>query len=337
MDLQKKKLIILFLSIILLICSITPVLARTHKAEGRDDWYVDDKWDDVFEWGISVYSTDSKEVQQVQDIINFVPPTDNDGNAITTTYNNSDTFDTAKYAIWNMIVQLYDALKTTGFLFVILYFLIDLMDKTTHDNFNVEHFIRQIIKLLVAIIIINNGMKLLVYAFQLSSAFINSVTSAQGQATISSNQNATSYATAKLQEMANNLKNTSLGAYIAAIGYRCTLLIPWLGIKIAQVIILYMCWSRFIEIGLRAAFAPIGMADMFSNGLHGSGFRYFKKLCAVVLQGMFILAVVLIVQQINAAFAYQEGLEFFSRFVLLFAEIGLIKKSQSLANDLLGV
>ena len=86
--------------------------------------------------------------------------------------------------------------------------------------------------------------------------------------------------------------------------------------------------------------APIGMSDMITDGLKGSGFRYLKKFIAVLIQGVIILVTMSLAQSLYGALSGVAGqVQVFpiQSILVLFAEIGIIKRASSFANDVLGV
>ena len=102
----------------------------------------------------------------------------------------------------------------------------------------------------------------------------------------------------------------------------------------------FVIWGRLIEIGVRGAFAPVGMADLFSEGTKGSGYRYFKKFVALALQGAVIIGIMMAYSTIQFALAKNEGGgldDAMGQIVTSLTVVTLIMKSQTIANDLVGV
>jgi hypothetical protein len=82
------------------------------------------------------------------------------------------------------------------------------------------------------------------------------------------------------------------------------------------------------------------MSDLFMEGTKGSGFRYFKKFLAVALQGAVIIGIVFVFQNVNAALIVNEGdiLDVaLGRVVISLTTVTLLLKSQTIANDIVGV
>lgn len=108
------------------------------------------------------------------------------------------------------------------------------------------------------------------------------------------------------------------------------------GVKTA---ITFLAWIRVIEILIRMAFAPIPMADLPYEGVQSNGFIYLKKLLATVLQASVIVAASTAYSSIIASFTSVSGV-FIGRtlmLILAFVVVIIVFKSQSFANDVVGV
>ena len=113
--------------------------------------------------------------------------------------------------------------------------------------------------------------------------------------------------------------------------------IPYFGTLAATMYIQFICWGRFFEIGVRTAFAPIGMVDVVTEGFKFSNLKYFKKLIAVIFQGAVILTIMRVVGMATGALMETATPGGYTYLIILFTEIGLIKKANQISNDILGI
>lgn len=67
--------------------------------------------------------------------------------------------------------------------------------------------------------------------------------------------------------------------------------VPLLASLAITIVMYVVAFSRSIEIGIRGAFLPIGLALMSEDGMKGAGMRYLKKFLAVCCQGIVIALV----------------------------------------------
>ena len=91
---------------------------------------------------------------------------------------------------------------------------------------------------------------------------------------------------------------------------------------------------------MRIMFAPIGVANMFSSGgQHAQGVIYMKKFASISIQGAVMLGVIVASQYVRLAGSTggTGDASLFTAILLPLAVIGLITKSKSLSDDIVGV
>lgn len=172
-----------------------------------------------------------------------------------------------------------------GVMLLFVYFIVALVDKLSSDTFTWETLWRQFALLLAAKYIMENGFQLLEIIFNIGMATAARV-SALGDPSVS--ETAVD-AAAIIDKFTGSF--TGFFAIIGELIMMLYLLIPWLLSWIMGLCVSIICYSRVIEIYVRATFAPIALSDFFHSGLHGSGWRYLKSFLAVALQGALILVI----------------------------------------------
>lgn len=215
----------------------------------------------------------------------------------------------------------YDQLMPVGLALIVLYFLLELIDKTTRDNFSLEHFFRLMLKLLVAKFLMENGWTIL-------NSFIRIGNSIFGLMSVESVG-----ITATLKEYVEEIQDASNLTNLAMIFQWA---IPWVFAFVSRLISKVICWGRTIEIGVRSVCAPIAMADIFQDGFHGGGFRYLRKFFAVCLQAFVIMLVIQISGVIQGIVIGDGGVTMINSLVVGLTTCALVIKSQQIANDLVG-
>ena len=98
-----------------------------------------------------------------------------------------------------------------------------------------------------------------------------------------------------------------------------------------EIIALAACMGRLIEVAVYLAVAPIGMANMFGEGLHSTGVKYLKKLLAISLQGVMIACVCRLGIIMTSTIGVGNLAIYFA---LSFAQVTAVFKASSWANDL---
>jgi hypothetical protein len=243
-----------------------------------------------------------------------------------------DVVSEAVVTIWGFVNDIYDIMTPIAYGLILLYFMLDVIEKTTHEQMSIEHFFRSMIKLIVAIVFVNTGKDLLLLGVQFTSALAELVDSGASSGG--------TYGEI-LQSFYDQINPTSgLTCVIACIGLILQMFLPWIANLVASVIVELVIWSRLVEIGLRGAFAPIGMADLFTEGTKGAGFRYFKKFLAVGMQGALIVGVMACYNAVSAGVMLANDgpiQTMISQMVLTFTTVTLLLKTQALASDVVGV
>jgi flagellin-specific chaperone FliS len=116
-----------------------------------------------------------------------------------------------------------------------------------------------------------------------------------------------------------------------------TLWIPWLLMLAAGAILSITCWIRVLDIMVRVIFAPIGMADIMNDGTKSSGWMYFKKLLASLLQGSILIATIKAYGMVMVVTQKMSGLATWAvPIILSFVLISLFFKASAMASDVVG-
>lgn len=205
---------------------------------------------------------------------------------------NTLNFKTESY--WGLISSTFNnVILPVGYTLLCLYFLLELLERTTHEHFNLEQFMRLLIKLLIGKLMMDNCMALL----DGLTSFANILSSG-----ISKNVVETSLVNAE------GLKTHNLKFWEEAMVW-LRLVIPYTAMIIANLLAKITIYSRAIELIVRTLMAPIGMADIFAEGMRGAGFRYLKKFLAVNLQGAIILVIVMAMNFFNQSLVTEKYYE----------------------------
>lgn len=162
---------------------------------------------------------------------------------------------------------------------ICMYFLLDLMDKVTNDNFSSDQFIKMLIKLGFSEFLISNISTIAVSFMNAGSSFMIQIYEAT-QASLPGGVDMT-------LEMTNDMGLFECLAIVVA------MLFPFIASFLIQIAVYFMGYSRAIEMILRSMFAPIGCADFVMGGVHSGGMRYIKKMLAICLQGGIMVGIVL--------------------------------------------
>jgi len=241
---------------------------------------------------------------------------------------------------YEIVREIYETgVQPVAVMLLFIYFMLAVVDKLSSENFTWEQLWRQMAMLLGAKFLIDHGFDIMEILFNIGVNFAYSVNESGAAEAIDTGMTAT--------EMLSQFQ-TSLGLdkgilkILAPVIMFMYLLIPWIFSFILGMAVKIVCYTRVVEIYLRAAFAPIALSDFFHSGFQGTGWRFLKSFFACCLQGAFILAIAVIYSILmNSTFEqFGDSLTFWES-IGLFLSIGcasvmLMFKSLSLAKEMLG-
>lgn len=234
--------------------------------------------------------------------------------------------------VWETATTIYNAVAPIGLILLVVYFLIDLMEGVTAEQINIEMLIKKFIKLVVGEILISNGMTLIQGFVDFGNGLANLVSY--------------TYASFSSQDIIDTMMaGMSDYGFFEAIMFRAQLLIPSAAAWVIGIVVKVVCFSRVLELAARAMLSPIAVADIFSGGTRSSGFRYMKKILALCIQGVVLLAIAIGVSSIEAGVlgsmsptSVSDGWGFIlTTLAVNFTAISMMFKSLSIANDVAGV
>ncbi len=226
---------------------------------------------------------------------------------------------------FSLVDDFYQVIEPVGLALVITFFFLELLDSATKDNFTVEHFARSLIKLVITTIVIENSVSIFNTMMYIGYALANSIK-------LVDDYNITP------DNIVNSLGGGTLFADIILI---LQLFIPWFISLIIRVGIIFACVGRALDMLIKCAFAPIGLSDMFTEGLRSSGVRYLKNFLASCLSAVIMVAALRLGGSIQQA-VLSSNSGFFNSIssiltVIVFqaATLSLVMKSQSIARELI--
>ncbi len=169
---------------------------------------------------------------------------------------------------------------------VCMYFLINIVDKFSSDNFTWEQLGRLLVGFLIGVFLIENSFEILEQLFKLGDILVDKL------ATLAQKPDFTEWSETGLNLYKEQKENQNFFMdWIWDIIMIPVFIFPWLFSWIMRLAVKIICYSRLIEILVRTAFAPIALSDFFHHGLNGGGWRFLKNFLAVCLQGVLIVAI----------------------------------------------
>ena len=236
---------------------------------------------------------------------------------------------------WNVVKMIYNnVIMPVAVGLMIVWLMVAMIDKATQENFNTEQFIKMLVKMVVVVFVLSNGLALLEKIMSFGSAM---VTSFQANMPIST-------LTESVQSIKDYAKMTTDNySFMKSLLFIIQLVFPWIVNLIIQIVVRFVCYSRIIELMIRTIFAPIAISDMFAEGQNSSGMRYLKKFLAVAIQSGVIFAIAFVFGKVSTelmtgAIDNYGFIDYtIMHLTMSFAATALIVKSLSLAEEVVGV
>ena len=222
-----------------------------------------------------------------------------------------------------------------GISLCVVYFCVELMERATALSFSPDIFIRQMIRFLIAFILVSN-IDSLIMGF---NTFVNAINS-QIINGLSGNITFGEYLRNNNDIIAMG-KDYRTATGTAAVG--ANIIVAATFNVVIQFFIITIAVKRAITIGIKSILAPIIVPDIYHNGLNSGGIKFLKGLFADFFQTTVIIFVV----EMASIVALQNGLSEYHSVALSSAQaissgiicgfviIGALRKSSQYANAIM--
>lgn len=238
----------------------------------------------------------------------------------------------------DILKTVYDGVKIIGAFWVIIIAMTNLFKTIENGQDPVEGIMRFFTELGITLIFIMNLDVLSSKLAQLGIVIINLV-GGRGSA-----EDAVDF-TAQAEQLLIALTGESTGGFAWHIQAVSSLIIPYVVSWIA-VAAAYLCiYQIMIEIGIRRAFMPMAVAEVYQDGLRSPGARYIKKYFSCFLKLAIIIVINALVGTIvsaNTSFDGSAGPDVAlgqttMLVVLSLTTVGMMFRASEFANDIVGV
>lgn len=230
-------------------------------------------------------------------------------------------------------------IKPVALMLVFLYFMIAVVDKMSSENFTWEQLWRQMAMLLAAKLLIDYGFTLLETMFNIGMTLASQIEALLEGKGATGNKTPNFDAAEMVKGFEESLGLTGVMKVLSGVIMFIYLLIPWCLSWILGMAVKIICYTRVIEIYVRAIFYPFAISDFFHGGLQSGGWRFIKNFFAVCLQGGVILVIASMFSVLFSDIVVNESNLFsFTGLYLSFlaAAVMLMFKSLSLTKEILG-
>lgn len=238
--------------------------------------------------------------------------------------------------VWGFIEAGCNVFIAVGTILAVIYFVINLSEKSISQGATLETFAKYFIEFCLALLLIANAFRIVEFASSIGSGVLTDVGTIASQAA----EDETTPGGSLLAEIDEiNTGSNGIGKFMKLLlFYLTTLQFPALLAAIGRTLVIVACMARGISIIIYGVFLPIPIADVYKDGLNSKGIRYIKKFIGLFLQGAVILLVVIASSYLQGSVSQESGLTGALYSVgLIFVTVMIIFKSQSITNDIVGV
>lgn len=241
---------------------------------------------------------------------------------LTTTMNNMLNSETLE--------RLYNYVVTIGVLILIVYMLLDLYDKVTHESVSIDSFFFAFLKAIVFYLIMKHGLDIL--------KGVNGIADWSTSLIIGASKDSTDVmigAAFTNKDTPKDFIHTIL-ALIQGLGSSTSILEVMIYAIVSNVVVYFVAFDRVVSAGLQIIMGPFQLADISGHGFSVSAKHYLVEMFKIFMQEPIIVLTVIFLPYVSKAYdlAGLSGSMMFSSLVSVFALAKLLNSSKTMASDI---
>lgn len=259
----------------------------------------------------------------------------------------TNTFNVGGFVIsslGSLISAMYKIFRNLGYMLLIVYLLIGLMEDISFNQMYIEKMVKKFIFFCLGLALIANSMDLIYFIANIGSAVINKIGDVASSKIPSydalcqevyDNCNTAKKATGTISKLTAGVADLA-----NSLGYILQLFIPFIIAKISGVLVNFACWSRFIEILIMAIISPLAFADISkADGNHSNAMRAVKNVIALSLSGAMMLLICVICNQIQGALVTNADFttSIWNCVLVAMVQMGLVQRANTIVKQGLGM
>ena len=182
--------------------------------------------------------------------------------------------------IWNVIVDIHDALKAIGLALLVLFFVIGVV-KTCGSFAGLkkpEHALKLFIRFVLAKAVVTYGLELMMALFKIVQGMISTIMASSGLGAVNE--------AVLPNEIVTAIQNCT---FWQSIPLWAVTLIGGLFITICSFLMILSVYGRFFRLYIYTAIAPVPMASFAGEPTQNIGKSFLKSYAAVCLEGAVIV------------------------------------------------
>lgn len=188
---------------------------------------------------------------------------------------------------------LYGIFQAPALLMLMLYLSLDMLEKTTSENFSLDSIILDFTKLIFGVALINNGILIIQGIYGISEMACEQIIAVSG------NISFTGSTTAPDTSTIWGILAFFIQTIIDVIGSVMSFSVGYLELAIISIIetvcVSIIAYQRALRIAMRLVLSPFVFADVVGNGLNTNAMHYLKVIFALCMEGPIICLCIVLV------------------------------------------
>lgn len=252
--------------------------------------------------------------------------------------------DNSIYAIvWELAKNVFDVFLLAGCILSLCYFVMYIIDKVSKQEVTIDGMMRCCIELVIALIVMVNAWTISQKLLDLGDAMYDDTATAMSQAGEAGSGNV-DFVEDMYKELTDDSDSFSLKplrTLYLKISYSLNFGMIETAQKISAVMMIVAGITRGILVIILTMFFPIGIANLYGNGLNSPGMRYMKRYAAACISGAIMVAISTAAQFLQVAVLNTENISATTgpiySLAVAFVAVAMMFKAPSFANDIVGV
>ena len=223
--------------------------------------------------------------------------------------------------------NLIGIMKTVALCLVVVFFLMDLITKSTAvHKMTFESVIVSLLKIVIAKMVVENSMEIL--------KIFDSIAYAVSEIAYSPALGTGGATTPSFSEELQGTNIANIAAYvISSVIGSIILIVGFVGIRI-------VLWGRQVEIFLMMVLSPVAIAGLASDSMKGTAKKFFLNFAAICLQMLVIVVIAWVMKELTAVFRNKPAQTFSDSIVqgivMPMFLVQYMKKSREIASNIIG-
>ena len=179
---------------------------------------------------------------------------------------------------WPYIETMGESIKTVAAVLLMIHFLCFILESATREQLTIDTIFKGFLKFIIGFFFVQNCLGIFQLLVQLGDTMMAELTITAGKEKISFDEVEAALSSVALQGLNPDpwwnifglLKDFIISLLDILVGMGITIIF-WIIALAVFLVSMLMTFSRALELGVRALFAPIAVVDVFEHGTNGAG------------------------------------------------------------------